>query len=1198
VTAGTKSRRNAALRSAWNLSRVPLLLALTTSCGGGAGDAADPLGPPQGKQDGEDFADQECLVTLRETKADAAGEKLVGSVDYDKAELDSGSKPFVAFTTVAGSNDPKDFKHICRNSNDRGAGGCVGTLKAATSGLEGLTRFTFEIEVDDAAEIELIPYIELSGGRGRGWDHNRPENDQPQSFRPNRREGQFNDNYVAAAPNFAIALDESTCPRGGGCKLPGVAFSRAYAGVPLRDPTSIKWEPNTPTRRVFVSEKLGRIVAFPDRDDAKSSDAIVKKSCGGTLGDGEACVFLDWTSETYKRGGRFGNDAPGWEEGFLDFEFHPQWPQEPFVFITFNSGVGDPEDLANRGSALWNLVRLESKDNGKTLDVSTAKTLIKLEKKGLTHNAGAMFFHPDDDNRLYVSIGTDGGFPFDKFDHSQDPNELFGTVVRMEVIETNEWTAEEREQGFRVPRDNPFANGTTGGQDCKPGEFRTNPACLRAANPLVWVYGTRNPWGMTLDRPTGKIYGAEVGENQREELNTYEAGKNYGYPLFEGDVCTGRGRCNNAQFLEAPEFVMYASDQARPDGTVVGDSITGGFVYRGKAMPDLVGKYVFGDFISGAMFFWDPARPGTQPQLLENTGKSIARFGQNPEGELFFLDHRHQEFRVEGRPAERVDGGIYRVEAGACKSEAPPPAVTYAFLSADGVGDEESANAYYRTNLSEVATRENDGQARTTDNYTLAQWKRDFAFDELETLTDIYKNEWDLAFFRDMTCTKEIGPGRGGCAVTNWNNVNREGTHLGTVCMNVSQEGFVQFWVFGDGGQKGEEDDVIQPFAILDDENADGPDDSDKKFVPNVCTPCHGGTKYRINGPTDLGSVFREFEPGLLLTAAANDASEGRLRGNWKVFNNAVLSANEALNTRTPMIDYIQSELYPNGPDGAGDAVDSFGRETLPESWNDDAGGDEELAEAKRSLWSNLVYPYCMTCHRIRKIEVDFTEYDRFQGLGEEKNGEPGLYTYISGSSRPGKTEGHPIFMPQTQHLYDRLNGNSADAEIGEMNPTDPLGRNAKDAIVRWLKAVNKSAPTCSVTFRVRTGNETQIGEDVFLTGQVGDVDSGELGSWQPWDGVKLLGTENGTLWTNEQPDAANEVLGPVEIPQGREILFQAVIVDSRQQTRNECNDRPKLRWQNPAFENESVVIDSGENCTQVVELDLRDRGFGNAFCE
>jgi hypothetical protein len=166
------------------------------------------------------------------------------------------------------------------------------------------------------------------------------------------------------------------------------------------------------------------------------------------------------------------------------------------------------------------------------------------------------------------------------------------------------------------------------------------------------------------------------------------------------------------------------------------------------------------------------------------------------------------------------------------------------------------------------------------------------------------------------------------------------------------------------------------------------------------------------------------------------------------------------------------------------------------------------------------------------------------------------------------------------------------------MNPTDPLGRKAKDAIVRWLAAVNKTAPTCKVTFRVQTGPETQVGEDVFITGEVGDVDSGELGSWQPWDGAKLLGTEGGTVWTNAEPDQANEVLGPAELPQGREIQFQAVIVDAREGTLDECNDRPRLRWQNPPFTNDAVVIRSGDDCTQVVELDLRQRGFGNAFCE
>ena len=730
---------------------------------------------------------------------------------------------------------------------------------------------------------------------------------------------------------------------------------------------------------------------------------------------------------------------------------------------------------------------------------------------------------------------------------------------------------------------------------------------------------------MTLDRPTGRIYGAEIGENQREELNLYEAGNNYGYPIREGEICTRRGRCDGEanDAIEAPQFVTYASDQARPDDGIAGDSITGGFVYRGAGMPDLDGKYVFGDFISGGLYFWDP-EAGGQPKLLENTGKSIARFGQNPQGELYFLDHQHKEFAVENNPQGRADGGIYRIDAGACKAGAPPPENTYAFLSADGVGTEDSANAYYRTNLEEIARRKDDGLARTTDNYTLAQWKRDFGFVPDNTKRIVYKNEWDLAFFRDMTCTDEIGRGVGGCAVTNWKNASVEGNelapdtteeHLGTVCMNLSEEGFVQFWVFGDGVDKndtpeGEEDDLIQGFAVLDDEDGDGPDlINDKKYVPNVCTPCHGGGKYRINGSTDVGAVFREFEPSLMLVAEANTPVAGTIEDAFRFFNQSALSANQSLNTRTPMIDYIDGELYPNGPANGG-AVSAFDRSTLPLSWTTDEAGrksgeadaNEELITAKEELWLNMVGPYCQTCHRIRKIEVDFHEYDRWEGLGKNESTEggsiPGLYTYITGSYRPGQTEGHPIFMPQTQHLYDRLNGGGDGLDLGELNPSDPLGVAAEQAAREWLRVVNDEGPQCEVTFEVRTGNETQVGEDVYVTGEVGNVDTGQLGSWQPWDGVKLLGTEAGTVWTNAEANDENEVRGPIELPQGITIQFQAVIVDSRDASKAACNDRPRVRWQEPAFTNEIVEIESGDGCTQTITVDLTQRGFGEAFCE
>ena len=262
---------------AWLTTAVLPVLAIAAVSGcknrGAAANRDNPV-PPLGKQDGPNYADTECLLTLRSTKVSEDGTKLIGLVDYDAAELESGSKPGVTFTTKIGSLDPGDFQQICRRDEKPDEGTCIGNafLEPAdgdAGSLEGFVRLQFELPLDGAEAVEIIPWMDQSSGggeRGRAWDHNRPENDDPGSFRPNTRPGPFNDNYFAVGPNFSIPLDEDTCPKGGGCKLPGVKIARAYENVPLRDPTQIKWEPNVNEPRVFVSEKLGSIVAFPDNE--------------------------------------------------------------------------------------------------------------------------------------------------------------------------------------------------------------------------------------------------------------------------------------------------------------------------------------------------------------------------------------------------------------------------------------------------------------------------------------------------------------------------------------------------------------------------------------------------------------------------------------------------------------------------------------------------------------------------------------------------------------------------------------------------------------------------------------------------------------------------------------------------------------------------------------------------------------------
>jgi glucose/arabinose dehydrogenase len=1124
------------------------LVALSLQACGNDDGPSKAEGPGYGKEDSGDAADLDCRIILRELKMTDDGRKAIGRLDAEGAEVDAGGTPQVLFTFDVGAVAAQDFF-------------LIDNMREVDGGLEGYQRFQFEIDLQENDAIELIPLLKTN--EGRLFDHNR-DADGVEGLRPDVRPGTNNDNYLAVRDrNFEIPLDENRCPRAK-CRLPGVQIVRAYPGVTIKDPTSIKWEPNVAAgdRRVFVVEKIGRVLAFPDRDDVT---------------DAEVQVFLDWSNKpgqprdpekTYNRGGRFGDDAPGWEEGFLDMTFHPDWPDVPEVYVTYDTGLGDPEDKGGRGEAFWNLARIETTDGGRTLDPSTLKTMIREKKSALTHNAGAILFHPED-KTMFVSIGTDGGFPFDLYENAQNPAKLFGSIIRIDV------SADKRDPdtGYAIPEDNPFAGGTT-----KDG---------KAARPEVWTYGNRNPWRMNFDPETRELWGCEVGENTREECNIYEAGRNYGYPHFEGSLCTFRGeqaRGCNGDGLEFPLFELYASDAQRPEGGIVGDSVTGGFLYRGTSLPDLAGWYVFGDFITGELLAYDPESGQEHPKIIAETGKSISSFGQSPEGELFFLNHQHREQAVEANPQERADGEIYKIEAAACQSAPPPPLVDYAFLSADGPGSERGAQAYYRSILPE---------GRTTDTYTLEQWKEDYVPEGAETVSALYKNCWDLCFWRDMTCTKEIGPGVGGCWVTNWSEEEHSpqaanhdpslgASDLGTVCMNVSEEGYTRFYVFLPREGKGPHPDdarFLNPFAILDDEHGDGVTEDDKKFVPHVCTPCHSGIKYRINGTPDIGSIFREFEPGLMGLEFGATFTKETLEERFFQLNAASHSANSSLNTKTPMIDYLETR-YPNG---GPPAIDVFGRDAnadaeLPESWATDESEDPRIISAKRDLWFDLVNPYCMGCHRVRKVEVDFTEYERFRGLGKREGDQVGLFRFITGD--PLNREDHPIFMPQTQWLFDRLNGPS-----GQLQPTDELGRAAVDAINEWLDALEAHEPqTCEVEFEVRGVDFTQPGMDVFITGQVGDLDTGDLGSWTPWEGLQLDGA-NFPNWN-----------GTISLPDKAPVQFKVTVADRRQETKDQCGGNAMVFWElGPGNANRELKVGDGGCPQRVVVENLQ---FQQPFCE
>jgi len=205
------------------------------------------------------------------------------------------------------------------------------------------------------------------------------------------------------------------------------------------------------------------------------------------------------------------------------------------------------------------------------------------------HNGGQLAFGPD--GALYLGLG-DGGGQGDPLGNAQNPRSLLGKLLRFDL---------------RTPR----------------------PA------PEVWALGLRNPWRFSFDRATGDLYLADVGQDAWEEVNFVPAGQgrgwNFGWNVWEGRHCYRPGQgCRRAGFV--PPVLEYGHDE--------GCSVTGGYVYRGRAIPWLAGRYLFGDYCSGRVWTARKERGRWVRRLLLKTGARIAAFGEDAEGELYLVDHR------------------------------------------------------------------------------------------------------------------------------------------------------------------------------------------------------------------------------------------------------------------------------------------------------------------------------------------------------------------------------------------------------------------------------------------------------------------------------------------------------------------------------------------------------------------------------
>lgn len=379
----------------------------------------------------------------------------------------------------------------------------------------------------------------------------------------------------------------------------GLALPLAFPALPggdfnqvLAQSVSVKLQRIGPARGF---NKPVHLAPVPDG----SGDLVVVEQRGrvlrfpsgaGISGSIQSRVFLDIRDRVRS----WGN-----EEGLLSIAFHPGFRSNRTFFV-YHSASSPRRSV---------IARYREGGSG------PAETVLEIPQPYGNHNGGQIAFGPD--GMLYIALG-DGGSGGDPLGNGQNLRTLLGTILRIDV--------DRREQGkpYAIPPGNPFAAARDG------------------SRPEIWAYGLRNPWRFSFDKDTGRLFAADVGQNRWEEVNIIAPGKNYGWNIMEGAHCfRPPARCG-ARGLELP-LTEYSHRE--------GQSITGGFVYRGKAIGGLAGHYLFADFSSGTI--WTvPAAPSRKerqrpPQILLKTSLSISSFGEDLNGELYILDHG--------------GGGVYRI---------------------------------------------------------------------------------------------------------------------------------------------------------------------------------------------------------------------------------------------------------------------------------------------------------------------------------------------------------------------------------------------------------------------------------------------------------------------------------------------------------------------------------------------------------
>jgi putative heme-binding domain-containing protein len=359
---------------------------------------------------------------------------------------------------------------------------------------------------------------------------------------------------------------------------PPYRVERVLPKLSFNNPLLITSAPGS--KRLFVGEQAGRLFSFPNDPNCAKAD-----------------LFLDLTTQLHSWDAA--SNVKG-IEAVYGLTFHPQFEKNRFCYVCYvlRSKGGAPLPDGSRVSRF----RVTDTDPPR-IDPASEKVLITWLAGG--HNGGCLKFGPD--GFLYISTGDAANpNPPDALNTGQDVSDLLSSILRIDV---------DHEQGgkpYAVPPDNPFIK-------------------TPKARPEIWAYGFRNPWKMSFDRVSGDLWVGDVGWELWEMVYRVKKGGNYGWSVMEGRQPVRPSSPRGPTPILPPTLDFPHTEAA---------SITGGFVYRGRRLKDLVGCYVCGDWVTGRL--WGTRFDGDRIVSHREIARSplhIVAFGEDADGELYFLQY-------------------------------------------------------------------------------------------------------------------------------------------------------------------------------------------------------------------------------------------------------------------------------------------------------------------------------------------------------------------------------------------------------------------------------------------------------------------------------------------------------------------------------------------------------------------------------